>query len=239
MSLNTTFFETGISREWGLGHETHVQPVYLVVGLFPRGHANPQERVAFVHKPKNLFWQICWAAICLRGVTGTFFSLKHVKGFRLYKVCVCVSLAAKTPASIAKIVLYKCDAETGLHERADLDSNGVADLLLLRDAYKQWHVPRHIAETWADWIHQEFNNRSHNVLEGKYSLELVLEWSPTRITVVVFFPVLLSLAIGFWLNAKNWTDLATIQTAWGTASYIVTAGGCKFFQWSDHLHLAN
>lgn len=49
-----------------------------------------------------------------------------------------------------------------------------------------------------------------------------------RITIVVFFPVLLSLAVGLWLNSNDWTDLATIQTAWGTASYIVTAGGCKF-----------
>jgi hypothetical protein len=41
-------------------------------------------------------------------------------------------------------------------------------------------------------------------------------------------PVLLSLAVGVWLNSRDWADLATIQTAWGTASYVVTAGGCKF-----------
>lgn len=50
-----------------------------------------------------------------------------------------------------------------------------------------------------------------------------------RITIIVFVPVLLSLAVGIWLNANDWTDLATIQTAWGTASYIVTAGGGKFY----------
>lgn len=100
-------------------------------------------------------------------------------------------------------------------------------MLLLRDAYKQWFVPGYIVEAWADWVHQVLNNRSHDVLKGTYSLEIVLEWSSTRITIVVFFPVLLSLAVGFWLNAKDWTDLATIQTAWGTASYIVTAGGCQ------------
>jgi hypothetical protein len=66
------------------------------------------------------------------------------------------------------------------------------------------------------------------VLNGTYALELVPDWSVARISIVVLLPVLLSLAIGLWLNASAWTDLATIQTAWGTASYIVTTGGCKF-----------
>lgn len=132
------------------------------------------------------------------------------------------------PVFRAKYSASQCDPQTGLHERIDLDRNGMADLLLLGDTYKRWYVPRHIVEDWARWIHQEFNNGSHDVLEGKYSLELILEWSPTRITIVVLFPVLLSLAVGLWLNAQDWTDLATIQTAWGTASYIVTAGGRMF-----------
>lgn len=72
------------------------------------------------------------------------------------------------------------------------------------------------------------NNNSHDVLHGSYSLELVLGWSSTRISVVVLLPVLLSLAIGIYLNSSNWSDLATIQTAWGTASFVVTAGGCRF-----------
>jgi hypothetical protein len=66
------------------------------------------------------------------------------------------------------------------------------------------------------------------VEEGTYALELVLDWSVARITFVVLLPVLLSLAVGVWLNSRDWTDLATIQTAWGTASYVVTAGGCEF-----------
>ncbi|KAH8763789.1 hypothetical protein F5883DRAFT_112356 [Diaporthe sp. PMI_573] len=186
------FFESGITREWEkIEREVFAQPIYVVVGIFPRGHANPQEKAVFVHKPNHLFWKLFWAAFRLRGVTRTFLSLKHIKGFRL----------------------YKCDAATGLHERVDLDKNGQADLMLLGDTYKRWLVPRHIVRSWARWIHQEFNDSSHDVLEGKYSLELVLEWSATRITIVVFFPVLLSLAVGLCLNAKDWTDLATIQTA--------------------------
>lgn len=96
------------------------------------------------------------------------------------------------------------------------------------DTYKRWFVPGYIVKAWARWVHQELNAGSHDVRGGKYSLELILEWSATRIIIVVLFPVLLSLAVGLWLNAEDWTDLATIQTAWGTASYIVTAGGRKF-----------
>lgn len=66
------------------------------------------------------------------------------------------------------------------------------------------------------------NEQSHKVSDGKYAIELVLGWSMTRISVVVLLPVLLSLANGVYLNAQDWSDLATIQTAWGTASYIVT-----------------
>lgn len=119
----------------------------------------------------------------------------------------------------------------GTHERVDLDSSGLADLHLLLDTYKHWHVPHYITQAWANWIHQTLNNGSHDVLKGNYALELVLDWSMTRITIVVLLPVLLSLGIGLWLNSAAWTDLATIQTAWGTASYVVTAGGCKLSWW--------
>ncbi|KAK4098996.1 hypothetical protein N658DRAFT_525828 [Parathielavia hyrcaniae] len=112
--------------------------------------------------------------------------------------------------------------------RVDLDSAGVADQLLA-DTYKQWHVSRAAALAWADWIHQTLNNNSQKVLEGTYSVEIVLGWSLNRISAVVLLPVLLSLAIGVLLNSKDWTDLATIQTVWGTASYIVTTGGWRLF----------
>jgi hypothetical protein len=99
---------------------------------------------------------------------------------------------------------------------------------LFLDTYKQWSTPHEITHAWAAWIHQTLNNNSQKVEQGTYSLEVVLDWSVARITIVVLLPVLLSLAVGIWLNSRDWTDLATIQTAWGTASYVVTAGGCKF-----------
>ncbi|KAI1805572.1 hypothetical protein F4811DRAFT_569955 [Daldinia bambusicola] len=173
----------------------HLQPIYLVIGIFPRGHANPQERVVFVRDPKKFLSQLRWAVFYLRGWTRSLFSLRH------------------------------CGLERGTHESVALDSDGVADLGLLLDAYTHWRNSDNTALIWADWIHQVLNNSSHDVRKGSYSLELVLGWSAKRISAVVLLPVLLSLAIGIWLNSSNWSDLATIQTAWGTASYIATAGG--------------
>ncbi|RYP41381.1 hypothetical protein DL767_001019 [Monosporascus sp. MG133] len=193
----------GVERESVKTIQVTVRPVYVVLGIFKRGHADPLERVVFVAKPQQLFWRLQWAVFRLRDWRSTSLSLRHVKGFRL----------------------YKCDPKRGIHERVDLDSAGVADLQLLVATYKQWHVSKAVTQAWADWIHQTLNNTSQDVLEGTYSVEIVLDWSVNRISVVVLLPVLLSLAIGLWLNSKDWTDLATIQTAWGTASYIVSAGG--------------
>ncbi|KAI0545834.1 hypothetical protein F4679DRAFT_559937 [Xylaria curta] len=182
-----------------------VQPIYVVLGIFRHGQPNPQERVEFVLKPEQLFRKLHWAVYRLRGLRGTFFSLKHVKGFGL----------------------YKCDVNNKTHKRVKLDSNTVADLQLLLYMYRKWHVSGSTAQRWADWIHKALNDESTDVPNGTYALELVLGWSIARISTVVLLPVLLSLAIGIYLNAQNWTDLATIQTAWGTASYVVSTGGRK------------
>ncbi|KAF5553493.1 hypothetical protein FNAPI_6725 [Fusarium napiforme] len=192
----------GIERTSAIEFESRIQPTYVVLGLYLRGNPNPKERVVFVDKPDQLFSKLRWATFRLRGMRGTLLSLKHLKGFRI----------------------YKCHADTGTHKRINLDDNGVADLQLFMGTYRRWLVPRHISLAWSDWIHCTLNNKRLDILEGEYGLELVLDWSVTRISIVVLVPVLLSLAIGIWLNSKAWTDLATIQTAWGTASYIVTAG---------------
>ncbi|KAG8671019.1 hypothetical protein FPOAC2_04327 [Fusarium poae] len=198
--VSTSVF--GISRTTAIEFESRNQPTYVVLGIFSRGALNPKERIVFIDKPEQFFSKLRWGSFRLRGMRGTLLSLKHLAAFRL----------------------YKCDVNTGKHDHVNLDANGVADLYLLLSTYKSWHVPQHISRAWADWTHRTLNNQRLDVLEGGYALELVLDWSITRITIVVLVPVLLSLAIGIWLNAKDWTDLATIQTAWGTASYIVTAG---------------
>ncbi|KAI1660466.1 hypothetical protein F4813DRAFT_350041 [Daldinia decipiens] len=216
LGFGTRWF--GITRWSEIRSQTPVQPTYIVLGVFPRGYANPRETVVFIDRPEQLFLRLHWAAFRLRGLTSSLFSLRHVKEFRL----------------------YKCDSQRGIHESIDLDSYGTGDLRLLLATYKQWYVTDYMAKQWAMWIHTVLNEGSHKVPKGSYSLELVLDWSAKRISVVVLLPVLLSIAIDIWLNSKDWTDLATIQTAWGTASYIVTAGGRKLsLQWVEMFQKAN
>ena len=87
--------------------ETCKRPVYIVLGLFPRGHEQPSERIVFVAKPHQLFHRMRAAVFHLRGWRGAFLSLRHVKEFRL----------------------YRCDIFNGSHDRVtDLDANGRGDL---------------------------------------------------------------------------------------------------------------
>ncbi|UKZ54059.1 hypothetical protein TrVGV298_007864 [Trichoderma virens] len=193
----------GIIRSSAIESRNPIQPAYVVLGIFPSGHFNPKERIAFVHDPEKLFRELRWTIFRLRGWRSSLLSLRGVKRFRL----------------------FKCNAEDGTHERIHLDKNGDADLQLLLNMYKRWYVSRHIALAWTNWIHHTLNNGSLDVLNGTYAIELVLDWSATRISIVVLLPLLASLITGICLNKGAWTDLATIQTAWGTASYVVTAGG--------------
>jgi len=108
------------TKTWNLGFQTRwialkrtsetgwgvpVRPIYVVVGIFQRGHTSPRERVVFVHKPEHLFRKLGWATFRLRGLTGTFLSLKHVKGFGLYKVGLCcINYAANQPLTVLAVV---------------------------------------------------------------------------------------------------------------------------------------
>ncbi|KAI1118125.1 hypothetical protein F5Y14DRAFT_447536 [Nemania sp. NC0429] len=209
--LNTATREVGVGVSYfGVGfgvirrlvtqRKVSIEPMHVIIGIFPPGNPNPRERIMFVHKPEHFFRELHWGAYRLRGLGSTLFSLTRVREFR-------------------------CNADNGTHERIQLDRNGVMDLQLLLYMYDKWFVDGTTAQVWANWVHQALNDRANDVPNGTYSLELVLGWSATRISVVVLLPVLLSLAVGLYLNSRDWSDLTTIQTAWGTASYVVTTGG--------------
>ena len=126
-------------------------------------------------------------------------------------------------------MFLQCDFYTGDHQRVNLDSTGIADLRLLLHTYQRWSVPSYVAQAWADWVHETLNQSSNDVnVEETLSIEVFLGWSTFRISFVVLLPILLSLGIGIWFNRMDWSDLLTIQTAWGLASYAVTTGSCKF-----------
>jgi hypothetical protein len=118
-----------------------------------------------------------------------------------------------------------------VHKQVSLEQKGTNDLRLLLLAYKSWWNSDRIGEGWTNWIHKTINNSSTDPRAdsdgNSLSIEVVMGWSPFRISVVILFPTLLSLVIGIWFNSRNWSDPTTIQTAWGIASYVATAGGCK------------
>lgn len=66
--------------------EILIQPTYVTIGIFSRGHDNPQEGIVFVAHPEMLFWKLRWGIFRLRGLSSTFLSLRQVKSFRLYRV---------------------------------------------------------------------------------------------------------------------------------------------------------
>lgn len=125
----------------------------------------------------------------------------------------------------------QCNWTTGDHDHENVkrDKHKISDLQDLFDLYQGWWVPGSVAQAWADWIHENLNKKSRDVrTEGTYSIEVVLGWSEFRITIVVLLPFLLSLGIGIGLNKVDWSDIPTIQMAWGIATYVVTTAACKF-----------
>ncbi|KAK3369680.1 hypothetical protein B0T24DRAFT_363689 [Lasiosphaeria ovina] len=179
---------------------------YLVLGIFSPVDRQPAERVVVIRQEdaKRLFLKVRLATAQLRGVSG-FFSLKSVQAFRL----------------------YRCITSAGSHEPLKMDDAALADLRQFKAAYKQqpWPPPA-VNEKWTRWAFDCLDNGTLDIMDERaYSLEVVLGWSPSRIAIAVLLPVALSLAVGLWFNSRDWGDLATIQTAWGLASYIATAGG--------------
>lgn len=70
-------------------------------------------------------------------------------------------------------------------------------------------------------------NESHKIpSNARYSLELRLGWSVTRIVIMTATPVILSLVVGIWYMQFT----GDTQTAWTIASYIVTAAGGEYFE---------
>jgi hypothetical protein len=124
-----------------------------------------------------------------------------------------------------RINILKCDISRGAHIPLMLNASQEAVLSQMYLAYNASH--RHhdedVARAWQGWVHKNLNDCKNNPLEGRYSLQLIYDWSSYRLCTVVAVPLLLSLAIGFWyMSAKGDTI-----TAWTLALYIVTAAAGK------------
>lgn len=75
-----------VTHTWAIEREILIQPTYVTLGIFSRGHHNPHERIVFVSNPFILFYKLRWGVFQLRGLSSALFSLRQVKSFRLYRV---------------------------------------------------------------------------------------------------------------------------------------------------------
>lgn len=73
-------------------------------------------------------------------------------------------------------------------------------------------------------MQRNLNDDKDNPLEGKYSLQLMYDWSSYRLTLIVAVPVLLSLVLGLWYMSGDHGD---VGAAWTIAGYIISAAACE------------
>jgi hypothetical protein len=99
-------------------------------------------------------------------------------------------------------------------------------------AYKAWQSPDRVREVCVKWIHEKLNNHPEDPRPSPtkkvMSIKVVLGWLTFRILIVVLILVFCSCAIGLWLKSRNCNGLGTVQTAWGIASYVATAGARRY-----------
>lgn len=86
------------------------------------------------------------------------------------------------------------------------------------------HADDDVARAWYGWVFKNLNDCKENPLEGRYSLQLLYDWSSYRLSTIVAIPVILSLAIGTWYMMGQ----GDVVTAWTLALYIVTTAAGEF-----------
>ncbi|KAI9644272.1 hypothetical protein NHQ30_007627 [Ciborinia camelliae] len=186
---------------------------------------DPHETYLPLPTPSTLFPSLHRAEHRLRGYRR-FLSLKSLAGFGL----------------------YKCDIEAGAHVKVVLREEEKMVLRRFYGAFRgrsgvrggvgrcawipipgvgreEWDED--VGRAWMGWVETNLNGGkegSHGEgaggpLEGRWSLELVYDWCPYRLSAVVITPLLLSLIVGFWYMQER----GDVITAWTLALYIVTA----------------
>ncbi|KAN0112929.1 hypothetical protein V8E51_005880 [Hyaloscypha variabilis] len=170
---------------------------YIVVGWFHRSAGDPKERILQFERPEQLFRAMRKGEYQVRGYRE-YISLKSLRGFGL----------------------YKCDISRGAHIPLILNSSQEGVLAQLFFAYKASyrHADDDVTRAWYGWVAKNLNDGKENPLEGRYSLQLLYDWSSYRLSTVVAIPVILSLAIGTWYMMGQ----GDVVTAWTLALYIVT-----------------
>jgi hypothetical protein len=192
---------------------------YIVIGWFHRSAADPNERILQFDQPEHLFISLRKGESQVRGYRE-YLSLKSLQGFGLYKVSLLIQ-----PGGM-KTYFIQCDISRGAHIPLVLNSSQEAVLAQLFYAYKasHRHADADVARAWQGWVDKNLNDSKNNPLEGRYSLQLLYDWSSFRLSTIVAIPVILSLVIGAWyMNGHG-----DVVTAWTLALYIVTTAAGEF-----------
>lgn len=137
----------------------------------------------------------------------------------------------------------KCDLEHRCHTNYQCTPSEKTILSQFYNACyrKKWRKRPGESVEWADWVQLNLNNNG-DTPEGRLlplpfqchrSLKLIIKWSRFRLILAASVPLFLSMAVGFWFHIKK----GDVQTAYTIASYIVTAGACKYSKNSDKNHL--
>ncbi|KAF4630397.1 hypothetical protein G7Y89_g7744 [Cudoniella acicularis] len=171
---------------------------YIVIGWFSRGSSDPKERILQFETPAELFKAMRKGEKSVRSWRRVL-SLKGLRGFGL----------------------YKCDISRGAHRPLDLSTSQRSVMSQFYLAYRasNRHADEAVATAWQGWVYKNLNDSKNNPLEGRYSLELIYDWSSYRLCTIVGIPLTLSFVLGMWYMEKT----GDIVTAWTIAMYIVTA----------------
>lgn len=106
----------------------------------------------------------------------------------------------------------KCDISRGAHIPLFLNASQKTVLAQFFLAYKasKHHSDEAVAIAWHGWVHRNLNDTKNNPLEGRYSLQLIYEWSSYRLCFIVLVPLLLS----FVLGVVYMIETGDVITAW-------------------------
>jgi hypothetical protein len=201
------------------------QHPYIVVAIAGKDKNVPKEVILPVMRNEDLFKQIRKAKRQLRSLPWRLLSLKDVSSFGIYEC---------HPREGYHSVLKICDeTKRTLTELYKEMQSGEPDYGSRWLVWIQRHFNNIPESTFKEIFHKNPDGRPStlgtvNAESGKYALQLILHWSMPKIVFWGFLPILLSLAIGFWYMYEprdpGEDPLAIVQTAWGIASYIITAG---------------
>ncbi|KAI5783998.1 hypothetical protein FPQ18DRAFT_106573 [Pyronema domesticum] len=201
---------------------------YLLIALFDYHSTAREMKIDFDREDvseQQLFSEIrrCYHSLYS---WRRYIHLKSLSGFRLY-CCEGPTFETHTRPSLSE---YNYEAEIAL-----------AQLFKVYSRRRTWlQYKPDVRTAWVVWIDENLNGGSRDPSRKDcrtLGLELIIEWSGTRIVVFTAILVLFSLIFGILYGEL--TPNHDRQTSWGVASYIVTVTGGRFIYQHVFMPYAN